>query len=852
MPTRVNGIGTGYYGTSNLQTFDGVCEHCHRAAKLRNYETRLWFSIFFIPVIPLGRKQILSQCPICTWHRAMPFGEWERIRREAIGESASKWDENRDDPDAALAMHSTLVAFQKRDDAERLAALLLERFADVSRVQFYFGAWYERIGKGAAADECFAGALELDPTSLPAKRAVAIGHIEKGRLAEARALLADFEAPKDTFEPSLFFMLARGHQRQEQHEQALELFRMLMRSSPGMAAQKEFRTAVRQSEKALGLETSLVHTDPFYRTAAFKWAVAALLLIVGIAGSNLYIQTHRSLHVLNGLKVPIVVQVDGAAPVEVSANGRKELTVAEGAHRAGVVQPPGFMQSVDFAVHAGWFDRFFKSPVFLIDPTRSAALVWESTVYRERPANAAAGFDGSLRWHIGQPFTTYPDVDYAFQEFPAELRVKNQHEVTKTRVTVAEIGPVEAMNAVAMEPGRQTDLLSFFESHLRIDPADKILLLIYSGIAGQSQQQGRCRDFLATRLDDRPVLVDWHRAYQEACQARDHDDGLLQRYDRYLAADPGNSTLLYLRGRIETDDAQADAFYERARAADPTNPYPWYAQGYRLRVAGEFAGARKALEEASRLNPDDLMMAHSLLDSRFALGEFDALEGEIRSQLEKTPLNIGLHRQLLEVLVAAGRDARAEEAHAAFVQRANQPPGDVFQLGLKSQLHLHYLRGRFDDFLAGSRQLTDPQTAAQTQFEAALELEQLDNLPASASAIRGGQRGMQDLLFGLAWSGKGDQARAAAARERAITALAAGNRAERQAAEHLRQGATIAAGTAERLTLEPALKAVVLVSLAEFCPEQKPSLLALAGKLNYRRDFPHHFLNRKIAALRGD
>src|SRR5262245_41489348 len=73
MPTRVNGIGTGYYGKSNLQTFEAVCEHCHRTTKLRNYETRLWFSIFFIPVIPLARKQILSQCPICTWHRAVPF-----------------------------------------------------------------------------------------------------------------------------------------------------------------------------------------------------------------------------------------------------------------------------------------------------------------------------------------------------------------------------------------------------------------------------------------------------------------------------------------------------------------------------------------------------------------------------------------------------------------------------------------------------------------------------------------------------------------------------------------------------------------------------------------------------------
>jgi len=52
--------------------------------------------------------------------------------------------------------------------------------------------------------------------------------------------------------------------------------------------------------------------------------------------------------------------------------------------------------------------------------------------------------------------------------------------------------------------------------------------------------------------------------------------------------------------------------------------------------------------------------------------------------------------------------------------------------------------------------------------------------------------------------------------------------------------------------LDSATKAVVLVTLAELCPAQKASLLALAEKLNYRRSFPHHFLSRKIAALRGE
>src|SRR5262249_11888995 len=92
---------------------------------------------------------------------------------------------------------------------------------------------------------------------------------------------------------------------------------------------------------------------------------------------------------------------------------------------------------------------------------------------------------------------------------------------------------------------------------------------------------------------------------------------------------------------------------------------------------------------------------------------------------------------------------------------------------------------------------------------------------------------------------------AAAARERARTALAAGSRAERQAADYLQQGPALAPGTAEKLTLEPELKIAVLATLSETCPAQRPSLLPLAGRLNSRRVFPLHFLKRRMAARRG-
>src|SRR5258708_27262232 len=87
MPHLHDGIGTWYYGKKNLQTRPGVCPFCQKSTELRSYDTRLWFVIFLIPVIPLGRKRILDQCPHCKRHRVVKLAEWEQLKQKNITEA---------------------------------------------------------------------------------------------------------------------------------------------------------------------------------------------------------------------------------------------------------------------------------------------------------------------------------------------------------------------------------------------------------------------------------------------------------------------------------------------------------------------------------------------------------------------------------------------------------------------------------------------------------------------------------------------------------------------------------------------------------------------------------------------
>src|SRR5213075_2150703 len=152
-------------------------------------------------------------------------------------------------------------------------------------------------------------------------------------------------------------------------------------------------------------------------------------------------------------------------------------------------------------------------------------------------------------------------------------------------------------------------------------------------------QTSRVENYLRPGLTNRPVRVGWHRAYQSLRKDRKRDGHLALEYDAMLQADPTNSSLLYLRGRVSPDHAEARRFLERARALDPQNAFPIYALGYEEINAGNWSGGRDLFARAVELRPNEALFRNYLRLSRVALGEFAALEQEDRAEAHRNPLN---------------------------------------------------------------------------------------------------------------------------------------------------------------------------------------------------------------------
>jgi len=251
MPTTINGIGTQYYGKKNSRSYQAVCDSCGFQGRMTDYETGYYFVLVYIPVIPLGKKQILGECPSCRRHRVMPLTQWEQLRETEIESAMDRLAEAPDEPMRALDLLGTLTMFNRPEEALDLANATRKSHHENVDVQIGLGGWYESMGESDKGEACFQRAVELDPERPACRRIVAITQIESGKPREAKATLAFFRSPSEHYEPALFLMLAKAFQDKSMPSEALEEYQELMQNVPELAKDRSLKKEVKRCQKQL-------------------------------------------------------------------------------------------------------------------------------------------------------------------------------------------------------------------------------------------------------------------------------------------------------------------------------------------------------------------------------------------------------------------------------------------------------------------------------------------------------------------------------------------------------------------------------------------------------------------------
>ncbi len=124
MPHVINGTGTWYYGKDNRHFHASTCEQCGAHGHLASYDTTLYFTLVFVPLIPLRKKRVVDECPRCHRHRTIKLKDWIHGRHLDIRTAVEALRESPEDGEKALEAIGLAVAYQHKESYDVLRLLI--------------------------------------------------------------------------------------------------------------------------------------------------------------------------------------------------------------------------------------------------------------------------------------------------------------------------------------------------------------------------------------------------------------------------------------------------------------------------------------------------------------------------------------------------------------------------------------------------------------------------------------------------------------------------------------------------------------------------------------------------------
>lgn len=566
--------------------------------------------------------------------------------------------------------------------------------------------------------------------------------------------------------------------------------------------------------------------------------VAAVCVIVA-TGISIYCynkQQALTIVLASGIDQPYSVRVNGQ-PYLLPPYGTKMLEMPEGEF---VIEDTdgskivGGKQTVTFT--QPFFSHLNTSHVGIINPDGAAILVESQVPYYSDgttpPENETPAI--SLLANHQSYFIERPD----YVIVPAEQRISMPRGTTrlvKTRLeNLAHPDLSYLIDTLTKQSG-----YSAVRDHLMLLAkyrADEDLL----SAASRALTPEDTQKFFHLRLDERPVLVDWHRAYQSVTETQLPEHDLIQEYRAYLKADPDNGALMYLLGRQYLPRAEQTQLFTRALAAKTPCYYAHSAMGYDALCEGQFAEGLKHYESSIKAGVTTSSIKYYYRQALLAAGQTKELLAVIAAERKKEPLNLLLADEEIRAAYAGHQDKAAaiktKDAYLAVYKANHASAKALADSEAYLQATIAYLTGELPVYAQAISRFDFPFY----RFRAALTNGDLSAaaqaLPAPPKADPSGQ-----LLLYLLAARKRDSATAEHHFQVALEAMRTNDQAFRQIASLLSTEKPDAKLICDvRMNVES--KRVLLTALGVHQSAEQSAYFNLARKLNFNREFPYHFL----------
>jgi len=544
-----------------------------------------------------------------------------------------------------------------------------------------------------------------------------------------------------------------------------------------------------------------------------------------------------------GTPQPYSVTVDGVVhkisrghPVILAASeGRFTVTGSPAGASAG---PQTFEFSLPF------FSHLTESRVAVVNADRTAIIFKDTTTYYERGAKPDPNAqDGAFEIHANEDSYFLAEPDFVFTEFPKQIQLPSgATRTSRTRIAELVEGTVDQRISVLLSQRGREAALRHLELLADLQPGSEELLR--TAVALLKPEEGQ--RFFDRHLGDRPILVEWHRYYQQFAEIALPGVALAERYRALLDSDRNDGALFYLLARITPGLEERRALNRQALAAPKPCYYAHNSLGFDALSRADFHRAAEHFTAAAQHGLKSESLTHNLREARLGLGEAAGLLAEAEARLKAAPADVDAAGDVIALALLTGRGRPAAEkikmdflARAAHDSRLSAKTREGLDALLSAAIE--YGCGNEEGFARQIGKLDVPAFA----FQAALS--RGDAAAAAAVVKRApGQESSAYFLCYIISKLKGDEVAAQSFFEKAREALDKEGSKARAMAARLRDPAPL--GISEILSFDMSLeqRRILIAALAVRNPTER-SFAEWAGKLNTEPGFPHLIIARATA-----
>lgn len=176
--------GTGMFNRRDHSLVRATCPSCGRSGYQKSYTCSRFFTVYWIPVIPLGRFKVTTECPHCGNALGMPYRKWEGLRKADLTAAVATYERSPSDEAAANAALGIIASLQSRPSLLRVGPVVRSHFGRNAPMMARLADAYSYLCMDKQADETFLHAISLSDDPELAKQANA--HLEQQSLPKPK------------------------------------------------------------------------------------------------------------------------------------------------------------------------------------------------------------------------------------------------------------------------------------------------------------------------------------------------------------------------------------------------------------------------------------------------------------------------------------------------------------------------------------------------------------------------------------------------------------------------------------------------------------------------------------------